>query len=43
MTKKNSEIAKGAGTAAREAVKDAKALEEKKQKKLQEIENEILF
>lgn len=43
MTKKNSEIAKGAGTAAREAVKDAKALEEKKQKELQERENEILF
>ena len=43
MTKKNAEIAKGAGTAAREAVKDAKALEEKKQKELQERENEILF
>ena len=43
MTKKNSEIAKGAGTAAREAVKDAKALEEKKQKELHERENEILF
>lgn len=43
MTKKNSEIAKGAGTAAREAVKDAKALEERKQKELQERENEILF
>ena len=43
MTKKNAEIAKGAGTAAREAVKDAKALEEKKQKELQERENAILF
>ena len=43
VTKKNSEIAKGAGTAAREAVKDAKALEEIKAKKLQERENVILF
>lgn len=38
VTKKNSEIAKGAGTAAREAVKDAKALEELKAKELQERE-----
>lgn len=43
VTKKNSEIAKGAGTAAREAVKDAKALEELKAKELQERENVILF
>lgn len=43
VTKKNSEIAKGAGTAAREAVKDAKALEELKAKELQERENTILF
>ena len=42
MTKKNSEIAKGAGTAAREAVKDAKALEEKKQKELQEKEAQVI-
>lgn len=43
VTKKNSEIAKGAGTAAREAVKDAKALKELKAKELQERENVILF
>ena len=42
VTKKNSEIAKGAGTAAREAVKDAKALEEQKAKELQEREAQVI-